>query len=1158
MRPFIHWPVAFALALQPVIATADQSYFRLGASQTLSPNVPPGHDSPGSPGTLLITGPTTITGAVGENLSDLYSVTGATTTVNWSATGLPPGIGISNGILSGVPSATGTFAFTLTASDLRDFPYSLDVTAIIGPSPVPLTASGVPLTLHVMSYGASSAPSETGVLGVATWSATSMPPGMNVDSTTGVISGTPTAAGAYPVRLTVTDSFGAVSASTTETITVLAAPSISVSAPTSAEVGVATTIPASIANAVAPSLWSVSSGAPPSGMTLDVSTGTVSGAPAAAGSYSYVLSAVDSLGATAYSGAVSFNVASISAVFNSGAAIYMLDQDLPLTATVAASATGGSGGYAWAVTSGAFPPGLSFDPTTATLSGTPTVSGVYSVTLNATDSLGGVGATASKSFTVNPPVTVASVADMTIHAGLATSVSLSASGGAQFPPEQSISLYHWSLASGSLPVGMTVSSSGILSGTPSTPGSYTASVTAVDRLGQIAASNSFAINVEGVYSVTAPANAAIALGATPSTSFAPIVGNGYGSLTYALASGTPPTGLTFDTSTGEFTGVATQNGVFAFTVTATDSLGASATTSSYSLTVADGISVASLPAITDYDVGAPVNAAPPTVSNAYGAVTWSVYGGTLPIGLTLDPTTGIISGTPTTVRNGAYYGLQVTDGYGTIVSAGTTHFYVNSALSLGSIGNVVAHAGVTVSVVGNPSNGTNPVSWTLNGSPPAGMTFNSSTGTLSGAPTAGATSLSMTATDAVGGTATTNAFSVTVDPALAVTAPISVSVSNGHAASQTIASASNVIGTASWKLINGATDISSSLSSLCGGLNFSTSANTITGTASGACNLTNLTVKATDSSDGSTATSSIFSVAITLGAPVISDDYGAYNFPIYGGATTASTLTTPNFGGGGTSPYTWSLASGTLPSGVTLNASNGKLTLAAGGVPTVSSLASYPITLMVTDSTGAISAPSNQITLQDAPPIGVSYTYPGQTTANLIQVRSGARINVPAAFTTSPLSAAGGYHYNGLASGSSGNGWVSGGNSLSIWVQPGSTGTATYNLDFSDGNGVWGPDTIVPVTVHSVGSLSTSQGNQVVGASAGSTAGPPSVSNLVGTPTWSMKSGYSLEAGLTLDPATGIITNDGTAASQNATSGLTVTDSFDGAQASCTYNLRIQ
>ena len=62
--------------------------------------------------------------------------------------------------------------------------------------------------------------------------------------------------------------------------------------------------------------------------------------------------------------------------------------------------TGGSGGYTWLKTSGTLPPGLtlSFNGSTATLSGTPTKTGKSSFTLKVTDSS---GTSVTRTFTVN-------------------------------------------------------------------------------------------------------------------------------------------------------------------------------------------------------------------------------------------------------------------------------------------------------------------------------------------------------------------------------------------------------------------------------------------------------------------------------------------------------------------------------------------------------------------------------------------------------------------------------------------------------------------------------------------------------------------------------------------------------------------------------------
>jgi|HubBroStandDraft_6_1064221.scaffolds.fasta_scaffold01599_6 hypothetical protein len=144
------------------------------------------------------------------------------------------------------------------------------------------------------------------------------------------------------------------------------------------------------------------------------------------------------------------------------------------------TATGGLPPLSWAVTAGALPTGLSLAPSTTDtvqLTGKPTVAGTYTFTITVTDAAGFSNsvqftlAVSSLSITTTSPLPPGTVGTIYNSSG----VQFAATGGN--PP------YTWSVASGSsLPPGLTLDpTTGLLSGTPTTAGTYNFGITATDN-----------------------------------------------------------------------------------------------------------------------------------------------------------------------------------------------------------------------------------------------------------------------------------------------------------------------------------------------------------------------------------------------------------------------------------------------------------------------------------------------------------------------------------------------------------------------------------------------------------------------------------------------------------------------------------------------------
>jgi hypothetical protein len=136
-------------------------------------------------------------------------------------------------------------------------------------------------------------------------------------------------------------------------------------------------------------------------------------------------------------------------------------------------ASGGASPYVWSVVSGALPTGLTVSAA-GVISGTPTTIGISTFTVQVSDS---ASAKATQTFTIaitNGILTITTASSLLPAAsGLAYSQTLSATGG--------VIPYSWSLISGSLPSGLTLSAAGAITGTPTLAGVYSFGVTVTDN-----------------------------------------------------------------------------------------------------------------------------------------------------------------------------------------------------------------------------------------------------------------------------------------------------------------------------------------------------------------------------------------------------------------------------------------------------------------------------------------------------------------------------------------------------------------------------------------------------------------------------------------------------------------------------------------------------
>ncbi|MBQ3397455.1 MAG: putative Ig domain-containing protein, partial [Synergistaceae bacterium] len=213
--------------------------------------------------------------------------------------------------------------------------------------------------------------------------------------------------------------------------------------------------------------WRVSSGALPEGLSLNSSTGVISGVPTTEGTATFTVTA----SMPGYTGAEK----QLSLTVSQTPTITITTTELPsgiFGTAYSAALTSSTSGAAWSVSSGNLPDGLTLS-TSGTISGTPTRTGTFTFTVRAVyDS-----AAAEKQFTVTisvkrPEIMTSGLPDGTT--GTAYTATLEAETGSYNWP------IRWSISSGTLPPGLTLNSStGTITGTPTTADTYTFTVRVV-------------------------------------------------------------------------------------------------------------------------------------------------------------------------------------------------------------------------------------------------------------------------------------------------------------------------------------------------------------------------------------------------------------------------------------------------------------------------------------------------------------------------------------------------------------------------------------------------------------------------------------------------------------------------------------------------------
>ncbi len=637
----------------------------------------------------------------------------------------------ATGAITGSFSETGSYTVGITATDDMARTGDAQVTfEIVGD----LAVSAEDLVFKQYSPSPGTAATAENAVGQPTYALVegSLPADLSIDPATGAVVGTPDDKGTYSdLVIEATDADGTTARSNVFTVSVEERAPLVLTAPTTLSLKRFSTsnFASTTTDEIPPVKYDVTPDLP-NGLTLSENSGAITGSSDEIVPQTvYTLSAIDSKAGALGTDVAQFtlSVAERDPLEISGAETFEFQQHQ--NGSVSYTAINAVDGAAFSITP-ALPDGLSLDPTTGTISGTShAVSAPAQYVIEAVDSKGGTLGTSQKTATLSvkerAPLEISgpdSHEFQQYFEGTVTYDAVSKLGSARFS------------VSPSLPDGLTLDEgTGSISGTASEkmpPTQHTLSV--ADDYDTTSKTISITVGDRVPLEFATSAEQATLLNHEYFLALAVdnVVGD---SVVWQHVSGGLPAGISFDASTGTFSGTPSAFGVTSnVTIRATDGFGGSANRTFVFTVLQDGTPISLTASGGTTRVGQPFTLSAPQAGNLVGEAVWTLSAGTT--GLTIDPKTGELKGTPSSTFSSDIT-ISVSDASGRSVSqtiqvTSVPKISVTAPTSLDLVFNYAPPTGFAAKATDNVGT----VVWSISGNVPTGLSVDPKTGAIVGKP----------------------------------------------------------------------------------------------------------------------------------------------------------------------------------------------------------------------------------------------------------------------------------------------------------------------------------------------------------------------------------------------------------------------------------------